>query len=550
VTSNYGYDQIYELLSATQGGTTTESYTYDPVGNRLSSLGLSPYQYNVSNELTQTPNTIYAQDANGNTTIKTDSTGNTIYTWDYENRLTSVTRPGTGGTLSFKYDPLGRRIQKSFTQPGNPPSIGSRWRGQLGRPSAAARQNDRWISFARSSADGNHFTARLLRVMGDTPMKSISVTLLLICIVPAVKAQEQVNAVQCKADLKMWTGGFDSRTMLSDGWTVSIPELKARETEMKHCVDASVTGKGKHQKMNYADASNYMLEAGKYSVVNVQRMRMYIMRHNGWETFEAENVAQFGRPIVDPAPLVQHALTPDECWANQELYRRELKDYASLPFDTLHKRSLRMADCVVVESESRKEALLAAQGDMSVDINYIANLGHYRIYMYATLGNFYDYVAGLRLWGFLLQHNEYDSFVTEDASNRAAPRIASAPETTPIGQIILPYDDLNGSMLVKISINGRETTATFDSGADNVTANLSKFAIVPDSRMNVQFADGRVTSKDAGEGVVCAGSPQVCLRVSVCDTAADADVLLGQSFLSHFTKVMVDRRQHAIVLEP
>jgi YD repeat-containing protein len=30
-----GYDQIYQLVSAAQGGNTTESYTYDPVGNRL-----------------------------------------------------------------------------------------------------------------------------------------------------------------------------------------------------------------------------------------------------------------------------------------------------------------------------------------------------------------------------------------------------------------------------------------------------------------------------------------------------------------------------------
>ena len=31
-----------------------------------------------------------ALDANGNTTTKTDSTGITTYTWDFENRLTSV----------------------------------------------------------------------------------------------------------------------------------------------------------------------------------------------------------------------------------------------------------------------------------------------------------------------------------------------------------------------------------------------------------------------------------------------------------------------------
>ena len=43
------------------------------------------------------------------------STSSTIrrstYTWDFENRLSSVTLPG-GGTETFRYDPFGRRIQK------------------------------------------------------------------------------------------------------------------------------------------------------------------------------------------------------------------------------------------------------------------------------------------------------------------------------------------------------------------------------------------------------------------------------------------------------
>jgi len=37
----------------------------------------------------------------------------TSYAWDFENRLTSVTLPGSGGTVSFKYDPFGRRTYKS-----------------------------------------------------------------------------------------------------------------------------------------------------------------------------------------------------------------------------------------------------------------------------------------------------------------------------------------------------------------------------------------------------------------------------------------------------
>ncbi len=113
VATSYGYDNIYQLPSATQGATTTESYTYDPVGNRLSSLGVSSYTNNSSNELMTTSNASYGYDNNGNTATKNDSTGITTYAWDYENRLTSITLPGSGGTVSFKYDPLGRRIYKS-----------------------------------------------------------------------------------------------------------------------------------------------------------------------------------------------------------------------------------------------------------------------------------------------------------------------------------------------------------------------------------------------------------------------------------------------------
>jgi RHS repeat-associated protein len=108
-TLTYGYDNIYQLQSAKQGSTTKETYSYDLVGNRLTSLGVSPYDYNSSNELTSTPSGSYTYDANGNTL--SDPTGKS-YTWDFENRLTQAVVPGTG-TVAFKYDPFGRRIQKS-----------------------------------------------------------------------------------------------------------------------------------------------------------------------------------------------------------------------------------------------------------------------------------------------------------------------------------------------------------------------------------------------------------------------------------------------------
>src|SRR5580658_1586813 len=50
-----------------------------------------------------------AIDANGNTL---SDASDKSYTWDFENRLTQAVVPSTG-TVTFKYDPFGRRIQKS-----------------------------------------------------------------------------------------------------------------------------------------------------------------------------------------------------------------------------------------------------------------------------------------------------------------------------------------------------------------------------------------------------------------------------------------------------
>jgi YD repeat-containing protein len=83
VATSYGYDNTYQLLSATQGATTTESYAYDAVGNRTSSLGVASYTTNSSNEMTANSNASFTYDSNGNETSKTDSTGTTNYTWDF-----------------------------------------------------------------------------------------------------------------------------------------------------------------------------------------------------------------------------------------------------------------------------------------------------------------------------------------------------------------------------------------------------------------------------------------------------------------------------------
>jgi len=112
VASNYAYDAIYQLTQVTQGASTTESYSYDAVGNRTASLGVPSYTTNAANEMTATSSATYTYDNNGNTLTKVVGSNTTTYAWDIENRLTSVTLPGSGGTVSFKYDPFGRRIEK------------------------------------------------------------------------------------------------------------------------------------------------------------------------------------------------------------------------------------------------------------------------------------------------------------------------------------------------------------------------------------------------------------------------------------------------------
>ncbi len=110
--SNFSYDNTYQLTGVT--GAAPESYTFDAVGNRLTSPIASNYAYNSSNELTAAGTSTYSYDNNGNILTKTSSTGTTTYTWDFENRLASVQQPGPT-TVTFKYDPFGRRIEKGST---------------------------------------------------------------------------------------------------------------------------------------------------------------------------------------------------------------------------------------------------------------------------------------------------------------------------------------------------------------------------------------------------------------------------------------------------
>ena len=91
--TEYNYDFLGQLISADHANQTDESYTYDANGNRIVANG-SNYTTGDNNELTSDGNYTYTYDAEGNRTSKTNSAGTEreLYTWDYRNRLTTVTK--------------------------------------------------------------------------------------------------------------------------------------------------------------------------------------------------------------------------------------------------------------------------------------------------------------------------------------------------------------------------------------------------------------------------------------------------------------------------
>jgi RHS repeat-associated protein len=115
---NYTYDSLDRLTAATHpDGQPNESYTYDDVGNRTASHQGSSYTYQSFNRLVSANGTTVGYDTNGNQISKTDGTANWTYTWDYENRLKQATMSG-GTTVTYSYDALGRRVQRSSQSAG------------------------------------------------------------------------------------------------------------------------------------------------------------------------------------------------------------------------------------------------------------------------------------------------------------------------------------------------------------------------------------------------------------------------------------------------
>jgi len=110
--STYQVDHLNQLTSGSHPKLRVEHYTYDGAGNRLSSGTDSNYTYDQNGRLIKAEGFTYAYDNNGNLISKTNSKGETKYTYDFENQLTGISLPD-GSNVAYEYDAMGRRIQKN-----------------------------------------------------------------------------------------------------------------------------------------------------------------------------------------------------------------------------------------------------------------------------------------------------------------------------------------------------------------------------------------------------------------------------------------------------
>ncbi len=119
-THRYSYDTTYRLTAATHLDQPAEQYSYDAAGNRTASHREPTFVYDAADRLTRTSGADYLYDRRGNLVMRTAGHTTMYFEYSYLNQLQEVengvadkrTR-GASATTTYKYDPFGRRIEKS-----------------------------------------------------------------------------------------------------------------------------------------------------------------------------------------------------------------------------------------------------------------------------------------------------------------------------------------------------------------------------------------------------------------------------------------------------
>jgi YD repeat-containing protein len=113
---SYTYDAAHRLTNVIYADGSTESFTLDGSGNRISRTKngvTTPYTYNAADQIQTAGADTFTFDANGNTISQTSDRPRT-YQYDGENRLVEVMFSNQK-KVQYKYDPFGDKIEKQDT---------------------------------------------------------------------------------------------------------------------------------------------------------------------------------------------------------------------------------------------------------------------------------------------------------------------------------------------------------------------------------------------------------------------------------------------------
>jgi len=160
-TFSYEYDPLGQLTSVTYPDSHIVDYVYDVMGNRIEVIDdgvLMQYTTNEMNQYTIVGSTTYTYDSDGNMLSKTEGGTTTIYSYDIENRLVDVATPTN--TWVYAYDALGNRI--AWTHNGNttsyivdPAGLGNLAAEYDGNGNLTARYNHGFGLLSRTDLAGN-----------------------------------------------------------------------------------------------------------------------------------------------------------------------------------------------------------------------------------------------------------------------------------------------------------------------------------------------------------------------------------------------------------
>ena len=116
-TTVFEHDDVGNLAAATYGDGVVDLRMPDAVGNLFRTKDRSDRKYGQAGEILESRSdegmTRYEYDAEGNLIRKSTPQGDWVYTWNAAGMLDSVQRPD-GERVEFEYDPIGRRISKTF----------------------------------------------------------------------------------------------------------------------------------------------------------------------------------------------------------------------------------------------------------------------------------------------------------------------------------------------------------------------------------------------------------------------------------------------------